>query len=128
MKFSKKYVYYKVVANIFVAILIAYAMFTSFITEDGDVLTFAPIAAIVAGVLYYTISLIYFILYRYFSYYEVNENEVICRSGILFRKKSILDYNKIHAVNIKQNNDVTYDVEVESVFPGFEFLLALLLA
>lgn len=103
MRFSKKFVFYRLVMNILIALLIGYIAFNSFITEEGEILDIAPVIGFGAGIGYYILASVYAVLYYYCSYYEVNDNEVICRTGVLFRKKSILDYKKIHAVNIKQN-------------------------
>ena len=49
------------------------------------------------------ISAIYGYLYYRFSEYEFNDKGVHVRRGVIFRKKSFLDYNRIHAINKKQN-------------------------
>jgi putative membrane protein len=42
-------------------------------------------------------------MYYRTSGYELTENEIKCKRGVLFRKRSVLDYGKIHAINKKQN-------------------------
>lgn len=45
-------------------------------------------------------------IYGYFYYktsgYQLTDKEIICVRGVLFKKKSIIEYKKIHAVNKKQ--------------------------
>ena len=65
---------------------------------------FYPVIGILA-----IIALVVFIIlciYGYFYYktsgYQLTDKEIICVRGVLFKKKSIIEYKKIHAVNKKQ--------------------------
>ena len=51
----------------------------------------------------YAIITLYRILYYRLSGYELTEREIICLRGVLFRKRSIIEYARIHAINKKQN-------------------------
>lgn len=106
-KFSKKLIYYRLIYGIFVALMVAYFVFSTFIGEEEEIsiemmelaLKFSFIAAIVT----YIILVIYNILYYKMSGYQLQENEIVCVRGVLFKKKSIVEYKKIHAINSKQN-------------------------
>lgn len=51
----------------------------------------------------YALFALYRALYIKLSGYELSENEIVCQKGVLFRKKSRLEYKKINAINKKQN-------------------------
>ena len=55
----------------------------------------------------YTIVYLCFVTYRILFYrtsgYELCDGELKCNRGVFIRKKSVLDYKRIHAVNKKQN-------------------------
>lgn len=106
-KFSKKLIYYHLVRDFFVAILIGFVVFSNFLDEEEEVISeeifkYAFIVAIGVGVAYYIINAIYQVFFYKTSGYEVNDSGIVCNRGVLFRKKSILDYNKMHTVNKKQ--------------------------
>lgn len=107
-KFSKKLIPYRLIVNIFASILIGFVTFSSFMPEedveiDPDTLRLAFICAVIAIIVSYAILAIYQVLYYKKSAYELREKEIICIKGVLFKKKSILEYKKIHAINSKQN-------------------------
>lgn len=61
-----------------------------------------PFTVAVFGALYLLLTG-YRILYYRASGYELTDKEIKCNRGVLFRKRSVLDYNRIHAINKKQN-------------------------
>ena len=91
-KFNRRYIYYSFFTNVFIAILF------SFVFTNEEI---PWICAIIFGVLYVILD-IYAILYYYTSSYEINEKGVTCKRGVFFKKKSFLEYSRIHAVNKKQ--------------------------
>lgn len=106
-KFSKKLIWYRLVINIFTSIMLGIMTFSYCLPEEveasPEVLRFAYIAAFLVTIASYIILAIYQVLYYKCSGYELNDNEIICVKGVLFKKKSILEYKKIHAINSKQN-------------------------
>ena len=70
---------------------------------DLETIRMEIIKAFASVIVLYVVSVIYQILYYRSSGYELRENEIICVKGVLFKKKSILEYKKIHAINSKQN-------------------------
>ncbi len=54
------------------------------------------------AIIIWIISIVYAHFYYKTSSYELTENEIICVRGVLFKKKSIIEYKNIHAVNQKQ--------------------------
>ena len=107
-KFSKKLIWYRLVVNIFLSLLFGFVTFSSFLPDEGesveqDTLRLAFIVAFVAVIVSYIILAIYQIFYYKCSGYELKEKEIVCVKGVLFKKKSILEYKKINAINSKQN-------------------------
>lgn len=106
-KFSKKLIPYRLIVNIFASILMGVVTFSSFIPEEEviepEIFQLAFIMALVAIIVSYALLSVYQFLYYKCSGYELRENEIVCVKGVLFKKKSIVEYKKIHAVNSKQN-------------------------
>lgn len=109
-KFSKKLIYHHLIRDIGIAIFIGFFVFSEIMgsfEESSNTITDGNfkqslIIGIVAGVLYYIINAIYRVLFYKTSEYEVNNEGIVCRRGVLFRRKSFLDYTKMHTVNKKQ--------------------------
>lgn len=49
------------------------------------------------------VSIIYVILSWYFTTYEITDKEMILKKGIVFKSVKIVPFNKIHAIDYKQN-------------------------
>ncbi len=109
-KFSKKLIYHHLIRDIVIALFIGFLVFSEIMSsfeESSNPVTDenfkqSIIIGIVAGILYYIINAIYRVLFYKTSEYEVNNEGIICKRGVLFRRKSFLDYNKMHTVNKKQ--------------------------
>ena len=109
-KFTKKIVYYRIITYLFGAIVFFQMLVVNFtsdlvdeagnpipITELYDVLiTFGIIAFVV-----WLFLMVYSYLFYKTSGYQLTDNEIICQRGVLFKKKSVIEYTKIHAVNQK---------------------------
>lgn len=107
-KFSKNYLYYHFVADIFITLVVAFAFMDALILEDeaGNMLGWDLRALpffILAMVAVYAVLILYRVLYLRFASYTLTENDVRVTRGVLFRKNSILEYCKMHAINKKQN-------------------------
>ncbi len=107
-KFDKGYIFYHLIIDFIVILFIAFFMLTNILTEGEEpfpqeqipyLLLYFAIIFIVA----YIVKTVYSIFYYKTSGYELKELEIVCKRGVLFRKKSILEYKKINAVNKKQN-------------------------
>ena len=70
--------------------------------KKEDIIAAIPFFAI-AFVVIYCGFIVYRILYYKASGYELTETEIKCNKGVLFRKRSVLEYRKIHAVNKRQS-------------------------
>ena len=105
-KFDKGYIYANLLSDFF-SLLVLTAMFADdmVIKDDGSG-TVVDFSAIPYVLLVFALFFLSFILYRIFYYrtsgYELTDRELRCKRGVLFRKKSVLDYQKIHAINKKQ--------------------------
>jgi uncharacterized membrane protein YdbT with pleckstrin-like domain len=109
-KFSKKLIYHHLIRDLGIALFIGFFVFSQIMgsfEENSNTITEenfkqSLIIGIVAGVLFYIINAIYRVLFYKTSEYEVNNEGIVCRRGVLFRRKSFLDYTKMHTVNKKQ--------------------------
>ncbi len=99
-RFDKGYIYCGLLSDLFSSIVIALVFFEDESSPEGigaRVLLFAVGAAVL-----YLGFIVYRILYYRTSGYELTENEIKCNRGVLFRKRSVLDYKKVHAINKRQ--------------------------
>ena len=105
-RFDKGYVYYSLLSNLFSSFFVVFVFLQElFIDEEAgveNIIAALPIFAIAMAVVYLVLTA-YSIMYYRTSGYELAEREIKCKRGVLFRKRSVLEYTKIHAVNKKQN-------------------------
>ena len=105
-RFDKGYIYSGLLTDFFYSIAAAFVFFEDlFLNEDSnpeDIVAAIPVFAIGFAVIYLCF-VTYRILYYRTSGYELTDKEIKCNRGVLFRKRSLLDYERVHAVNKKQN-------------------------
>ena len=106
-KYSKNYIYYHLVVDFILIFFILLCFFTEIISAEETLLKeqliFTAIVFLISLVIIYILKTVYSILYYKTSGYELKNDKIECVRGVFFRKKSILEYKKIHAVNKKQN-------------------------
>lgn len=105
-RFDKGYIYSSLVSDLFCSFIAVFIFFKDFFLNEEsnpeDVRAAIPFFVIAFAVIY--ISLItYRILYYRASGYELTSKEIKCNRGVFFKKRSVLDYTKIHAINKRQN-------------------------
>jgi len=105
-RFDKGYIYSSLLFDLFSSFVISFAIFgDSFLDEETN--TEIAVAAIPIFVAAFAVIYLCLVAYRIMYYrtsgYELTENEIKCKRGVFFRKRSVLDYAKIHAINKKQN-------------------------
>lgn len=105
-RFDKGYVYSSLLTDLFYSLVIVFVFLQDFFLNDEstpvDIAAAIPVF-VVACVLIYLCFIVYRILYYRTSGYELTEKEIKCNRGVFFRKRSVLDYKKVHAINKKQN-------------------------
>ena len=105
-RFDKGYIYYSLLTDLFSSFLILFIFLKDFFLNEEsnaeDIATAIPIFAIVFPVIYLCF-VAYRILYYRASGYELTESEIKCNRGVFFRKCSVLDYKKVHAINKRQS-------------------------
>lgn len=105
-RFDKGYVYSALVTDFFYSIVAVFTFLSDFfLNEDSnpeDTRAALPFFVIGFTVIYLCL-ITYRILYYRASGYELTDSEIKCNRGVFFRKRSVLEYKKIHAVNKKQN-------------------------
>ena len=105
-KFDKGYIFSSLLSDLFGSLVIVFIFLKDFFLNDEsnpeDIKAAIPFFVIGFTVVYLCF-IVYRILYYKTSGYELTENEIKCNRGVLFRKRSVLDYKKVHAINKKQN-------------------------
>ena len=107
-KFNKKYIYYHLIVDFIVIFFMMLCFNVEIFSEDEsfNMLENLPKIILVFSIIFlvaYALKTAYSILYIKYSGYELKESEIECKRGVFFKKRSILEYSKIHAVNKKQN-------------------------
>ena len=104
-RFDKRCIYTNLLSDLVRSALVLFLFFQNLIVDENGEFrhlpTAIPLLCVAFGVIYAC-----FILYRVMFYktsgYELTETEIVCKSGVFFRKRSILEYKKVHAINKKQ--------------------------
>ncbi len=107
-KFSKKYIYYHLLMDLAYSFFMIVVIFMNVMPTDpetGETIFDSTVLLIslFAWIAIYIIMTIYHILFYKTARYEFNDKGIICHRGVLIKKKSFLEYKKIHTVNKKQN-------------------------
>ncbi len=101
-KFTKKSVYYHLLADVFTSIFSALVLSGMILPEEGvETNTVILITAVLSAVIY-AVSVVYHYFYYKTSEYSLGETAVTCKRGVLVKRITILEYKKIHAVNKHQ--------------------------
>ncbi len=105
-RFDKGYIYSGLLSDLFSSLVLVFIFLKDFFLDDEshpeDVAAAIPFF-IIGFFLVYLCFIVYRILYFKTSGYELSKNEIKCNRGVLFRKRSVLEYKKVHAINKKQN-------------------------
>lgn len=105
-RFDKGYIYSGLLSDLFGILVILFFFLKDFFLNDSakaeDITAVIPIFVTVFIVIYLCF-IFYRIMYYKTSGYELTETEIKCNRGVFFRKRSVLDYKKLHAINKKQN-------------------------
>lgn len=107
-RFDKGYLFYHLLTDLFLAVFFGFAFLDeAFLTnEEGELLGLQGEAILpfflIVGVAYLLLCG-YRALYLYRSGYALGENEILCRRGAFFNKRSHLEYRRANAINKKQN-------------------------
>ncbi len=105
-RFDKGYIYSSLLSDLFGSLVVVFIFLKDFFLNDEanpeDIIAATPFF-VIAFIVIYLCFIAYRILYYKTSGYELTEKEIKCNRGVLFRKRSVLDYKKVHAINKKQN-------------------------
>ena len=104
-KFDKGYIYSALLSDLFGSFLIMFVFLEDLLfTDEGELKNIAAAIPIfvAAFILIYACFIAYRIIYYRTSGYELTETEIKCKKGVFFRKESVLEYQKVHAINKKQ--------------------------
>ncbi len=104
-RFDKGYVYSCLLSDLFSCLVLTFVFGDEILLEGTEEVTvnfgMIPYFAAFFAVLYAGFIL-YRLLYYRTSGYGLTEREIICKRGVFFKKNSVLEYRKIHAINKKQ--------------------------
>lgn len=100
-RFSKKVIYYGMVNSLLLGILLLFLIPIA-VNEDFTINFKVLIIFLVSDMAFILVITAYHILYYRLSGYEIKDNTIYCQRGVIFKKKSILNYSKINSVNKKQ--------------------------
>jgi len=105
-RFDKGYIYSNLLSDFFGSLVVVFIFLKDFFLDDEakteDIIAAIPFF-VIGFIVIYLCLIVYRILYYKASGYELTEKEIKCNRGVLFRKRSVLDYKKVHAINKKQN-------------------------
>ena len=105
-RFDKGYIYSSLLSDFFGSLVVLFIFLKDFFLDENtkaeDIVAAIPFF-VIGFVVIYLCFIAYRILYYKLSGYELTQTELKCSRGVLFRKRSILDYKKVHAINKKQN-------------------------
>lgn len=105
-RFDKGYIYSSLLSDFFSSLMILFIFLKDFFLDDEakseDIIAAIPFF-VIAFIVIYLCFIVYRILYYKTSGYELTDTEIKCNRGVLFRKRSVLDYKKVHAINKRQN-------------------------
>lgn len=107
-KFSKSYIYYHLIVDFIIIFFMMLCFAVEVFSEEEGFNLLENLPKILLWflgifIVAYALKTAYSVLYVKMSGYELKENEIECKRGVFFKKRSILEYSKIHAVNKKQN-------------------------
>ena len=105
-RFDKGYIYSGLLTDFFYSIFLVFIFLKDFFLNEEsnpeDIAAATPVL-VIGFLVVYLCFIAYRILYYRASGYELTDKEIKCNRGVLFRKRSVLDYKRIHAINKKQN-------------------------
>ena len=99
-KFDKGYIYSNLLSDLFASFVLVFFFFKDTFTDaNAEYTQVSLLIMAIAFVAIYLCFTVYRILFYKTSGYELTEKEIKCNRGVLFRKRSVLEYKKIHAIN-----------------------------
>ena len=105
-RFDKGYLYSALLTDFFYSAVAVFILLKDLLINEEssseDIVAAIPVF-VIGFVLIYLGFTVYRILYYRASGYELTDMEIRCKRGVFFRKRSVLDYRKIHAINKRQN-------------------------
>ena len=106
-RFNKGYIYSGLLTDLLKILPIILLFLVRFFLLEGEKTADASIAVIlffaITFVVYFSCCIAYRIMYYKTAGYELTETEIKCNRGVFFRKRSVLDYKKVHAIDKRQN-------------------------
>lgn len=105
-RFDKRYVYSHLLTDFFSSLVLTFLLCEELLfdseTEEFIAGRVAILSCVALFVVIYSCLAVYRVLYYRTSGYALTEREIQCQRGVLFRRNSVVEYTKIHALNKKQ--------------------------
>lgn len=115
MRYNRKYIWYRFIISLS-GVLVFLFLFISLVLSDSEdteeiytgLFGIDTSGKLLAGImiifaLYAIIDYILSYLYWKKTTYSLNDNDIVLEKGLIFKKKIVLNYENIHAVNIDRN-------------------------
>ena len=103
-RFDKGYIYSSLLSDLFGSLVIVFIFLRDFFLDDEakteDIVAAMPFF-VIAFIVIYICFIVYRILYYKTSGYELTEKEIKCNRGVLFRKRSVLEYKIFPLIQLK---------------------------
>ena len=104
-RFDKGYIYSGLLSDLFSSFIVLFIFFNELFLDENanaeEITATVPFLVIAFAVIYLCF-IAYRIMYYRTSGYELTKTEIKCNRGVFFRKRSVLDYKRVHAINKKQ--------------------------
>ena len=103
-KFTTRYFFLHLLTDLFAAAFLAWNVY-GILAEEYEISEITQLTPYVlwGTLLVYLGMVCYHGLYLHHSGYALEKSEMRCRRGVFFRKESVLEYRRMHAINQKQN-------------------------
>ena len=104
-RFDKGYIFSSLLTDLFYSFFVAFFFLEDlFLNEESNSEDIAAgiLIFVIGFIVIYLCFIVYRILYYRTSGYELTDKEIKCNRGVIFKKRSVLDYKNVHAINKKQ--------------------------
>lgn len=104
-RFDKGYIFSSLLTDLFYSFFVAFVFLEDlFLNEESNPEDIAAgiLIFVIGFIVIYLCFIVYRILYYRTSGYELTDKEIKCNRGVIFKKRSVLDYKNVHAINKKQ--------------------------
>ena len=103
--YHKRHIWYQLFISLFFSLFLAFTLFAYLFGEE-ETIELPPIYFLYLILIYIgieVISVVYILLKWHFTTYELTDDAIVLKKGIIYKHKKTLPFSKIHAIDYKQN-------------------------